>query len=305
MNSHIDRSSPCIGIVIVTYHPDMNQLALRLNALGTEVCIAVVDNTPCRADGRDAFQLTTSLQTLFCQPNIAYLPMHCNTGIACAQNEGIRWLMERQCSHVVFFDQDSLYTLEYVQAIVAEYIRISQLHPQLGILGPRVYNLANGEEYRSAVHTDVPSADGFVPRRDIISSGSCLSMDKLRSIGMMDEVLFIDYVDFEYSWRAAGKGLVCGITTAVQLNHKVGRRDLRLPHGYRVIISAPFRYFYQYRNHLWLCRRGYVPLQWKVNTGVKHLLRIIYFPFVVKGWMLIERYMLKGVYHGIFKSAGQ
>ena len=121
----------------------------------------------------------------------------------------------------------------------------------------------------------------------------------------MDDALFIDYVDFEYCWRAAHKGLISGITTAVNLPHKVGNNDLHFPHGYRVIISAPFRYYYQYRNHLWLCRRGYVPMQWKINTGIKQFLRIFYFPFMVKGWQNIEKNMFKGIAHGLFKPAKQ
>ena len=117
----------------------------------------------------------------------------------------------------------------------------------------------------------------------------------------MDALLFIDYVDFEHCWRANSKGYVCGITQNVTLPHKVGNNELHFPHGYRVIISAPFRYYYQYRNWLWLCRRNYVPKQWKINTCIKFMLRIVYFPFAVNDWKLIEKYMFKGINDGLYK----
>ena len=127
-----------------------------------------------------------------------------------------------------------------------------------------------------------------------------MSVAKLRDVGSMDARLFIDFVDFEHCWRANAKGYVCGITNNVALPHKVGSRELHMPRGYRVIISAPFRYYYQYRNWLCLCRRKYVPLQWKVSKGVKFLLRPFYFPFCVRGWRSIEKFMFKGFKDGIF-----
>ena len=214
---------------------------------------------------------------------------------------GIGNLLERGCTHIVFLDQDSDFTERYVRSIVGEYERITAFRKELFILGPCVINKTNGEEYRSVIHTDKKDDQGFVEKREIISSGSCVSVEKLNQVGVMDTRIFIDYVDFEHCWRADSKGFVCGITRNVTLSHKVGSRELHFPHGYRVIISAPFRYYYQYRNWLWLCRRNYVPRQWKFNTGVKLLLRILYFPFVVKGWFTIEKNIFKGILHGIFK----
>ena len=201
----------------------------------------------------------------------------------------------------MFFDQDSDFTEKYVRSIVDEYERIGAFRKELFLLGPTVINKTNGEEYRSVIHSDKKADQGFIEKREIISSGSCVSVEKLNQVGTMDTHLFIDYVDFEHCWRANSKGYVSGITRNVTLSHKVGNNELHFPHGYRVIISAQFRYYYQYRNWLWLCRRNYVPRQWKFNTGVKLLLRILYFPFVVKGWFTIEKNIFKGILHGVFK----
>lgn len=277
-----------IGVVIVVYHPNVKQLESKLKCLGGDIAIVVVDNTP-----NEVIDIE--------QTNVVYIPLRENTGIANAQNVGIGNLLERGCTHVVFFDQDSDFTEKYVRSIVDEYERISTVRKNLFLLGPTVINKTNGEEYRSVIHSDKKADQGFVEKREIISSGSCVSMAKLNKVGVMDALLFIDYVDFEHCWRANSKGYVCGITQSVTLPHKVGNNELHFPHGYRVIISAPFRYYYQYRNWLWLCRKGYVPRQWKINTCIKFMSRIIYFPFVVNEWKSIEKNMFKGIHDGLFK----
>ena len=277
-----------IGVVIIVFHPNARLLESKLKKLGNDVAVVVVDNTPNE---------TINIE----QANITYIPLYENTGIANAQNVGIGNLLERGCTHVVFFDQDSDFTEIYVRSIVDEYERISTVRKNLFLLGPTVINKTNGEEYRSVIHSDKKAAQGFIEKREIISSGSCVSVDKLNQVGVMDTRLFIDYVDFEHCWRANSKGYVCGITRNVTLPHKVGNNELHFPHGYRVIISAPFRYYYQYRNWLWLCRKGYVPRQWKINTCIKFMSRIIYFPFVVNEWKSIEKNMFKGIHDGLFK----
>lgn len=277
-----------IGVVIIVFHPNARLLESKLKKLGNDVAVVVVDNTPNE---------TINIE----QANITYIPLYENTGIANAQNVGIGNLLERGCTHVVFFDQDSDFTEIYVRSIVDEYERISTVRKNLFLLGPTVINKTNGEEYRSVIHSDKKADQGFIEKREIISSGSCVSVDKLNQVGVMDTRLFIDYVDFEHCWRANSKGYVCGITRNVTLPHKVGNNELHFPHGYRVIISAPFRYYYQYRNWLWLCRKGYVPRQWKINTCIKFMSRIIYFPFVVNEWKAIEKNMFKGIHDGLFK----
>ena len=277
-----------IGVVIIVFHPNARLLESKLKKLGNDVAVVVVDNTPNE---------TINIE----QTNITYIPLRENTGIANAQNVGIGNILDRGCTHVVFFDQDSDFTEKYVRSIVDEYERISTVRKNLFLLGPTVINKTNGEEYRSVIHSDKKADQGFIEKREIISSGSCVSVDKLNQVGVMDTRLFIDYVDFEHCWRANSKGYVCGITRNVTLSHKVGSRELHFPHGYRVIISAPFRYYYQYRNWLWLCRKGYVPRQWKINTCIKFMSRIIYFPFVVNEWKAIEKNMFKGIHDGLFK----
>lgn len=223
-----------------------------------------------------------------------------NKGIALAQNIGIQRLMEHQeITHVVFLDQDSRLSDDYPLSIAREFERIAQTQ-RLAFLGPIVKNECTGEEYKSVIHHDQITSEGLIPRREVISSGGCTTTDCIRNIGLNDGRLFIDYVDFEWCWRANSKGYICGITPKLSISHKVGRRSVSLS-GYLIILSAPYRYFYQFRNYLWLAGRKYVPLQWKIAMGIKNLARFFYFPLFIKQGGECWKYMVKGIIAGLKK----
>lgn len=278
--------SASAALVIVLFHPSADDIA-HVSMLASQVCGAVVDNSDAPCVQTDAIGRMT------------YICNGKNLGIASAQNIGIRTLLAQHLGlrHIVFLDQDSRLGPDYVAQISEAFDAISRELPRLALLGPTAFRQDDGSEYKSVIHHDPSAATSlpFILRREVISSGSCISTAALADIGLNDEPLFIDYVDFEWCWRARSKGYVCGITPAVRIAHKVGQRELTFPGGYRVIISAPFRYFYQYRNYLWLCRRSYVPRQWKINKGVKLFLRLLYFPILVRGGYARWKHMLRGI----------
>lgn len=231
-----------------------------------------------------------------------YIFNHGNKGIAEAQNRGLKRILEdNRITHIVFLDQDSRISTDYPDFITTQYETIRVRQPQLAMLGPTVLREDCGEEYRSAIHRDIISEDGFIIRREVISSGSCVATEVLRKVGLNDSRLFIDFVDFEWCWRAKAKGYICGITTKTQIHHKVGINELRIG-KYTIIISAPIRYYYSYRNYQWLLRRAYVPRQWKIAQGIKQLLRFIYFPFLVKGGYERWKFMVSGLLAGLKKQ---
>lgn len=226
-----------------------------------------------------------------------------NKGIAEAQNIGIkRCLQKENVKYILFLDQDSEVNPDFPVQMVEEFKRVQHFHPNLILLGPTVLRKTNNQKYKSVIHKDVEHEEGFIVRRDVISSGSCIWKQHIKDVGLNDESLFIDFVDYEWCWRAEAKGFTCGISDNITIKHKVGQRELKFPFGYRVILSSPIRYFYQYRNYLWLCLRNYVPTQWKIATGIKLLSRLIYFPLFVKTGIKCWKYMIKGIVAAINTS---
>ncbi len=276
------------GIVIILFNPTEEDIQ-NLSVLGDRYHGVTVDNSPNRSIDTDHIGLITYL-----------FNGGKNLGIAEAQNQGVKRLMEdKDITHIVFLDQDSRVSPDYPDAI-AQAFREASKGRKLAFLGPSVENMETGEEYKSVIHQDTPSDDGFVKRREVISSGGCTSVACLNDIGLNDEKLFIDYVDFDWCWRARSKGYECGITQNLCIRHHVGKKTFSI-FGYLIIISAPPRYFYQYRNYLWLVRKKHVPLQWKIAMGIKKSARLIYFPLFIREGGKCWKYMVKGIYAGFRK----
>lgn len=221
---------------------------------------------------------------------MSYLWMDGNKGIAAAQNRAFEQLKDKT-AYVVFLDQDSRVGDDYPVQITSALKRIE--NKGIGILGPTLVNVDSGEAY---VHSlSAGAGEDYSFAREVISSGICIRADLFRKIGMNDDRLFIDYVDFDMCWRASAVGYRSAVSTTINIRHKVGNRCITIG-PYRDIISSSNRYFYQYRNMLWLLRRSYVPRMWKVKTTIKSFIRFTYLPFV---GLSASACALKGVKAGL------
>lgn len=285
----MEREKKQIAVIIVLFEPNKAEIA-KASRLACRYHGVIVDN---------------SLSPAFIsQPShlMHYIAFQRNMGIAEAQNVAMRYIIENTtATHIVFLDQDSDIDENYPDAISEAFDHVNMEVPQLAFLGPRIENKVSGREYKSVIHRQQQITHNFILRRDITSSGGCTTTAIIREVGINDSQLFIDYVDFEWGWRAQSKGFVCGITPDITIQHMIGRQTFYFL-GYTVIISAPQRYFYQYRNFLWLLPRCYVPLRWKVNTLIKFLARLVYFPLLVKSGRLCWRYMISGIAAGLKPS---
>lgn len=272
-----------IGVIIILYDCDTIKISAKI--LPQNTILIIVDNTPNQ---------DLKLQ----EKNIFYIPLYNNYGIAEAQNKGINFAIQQKCSHIIFFDQDSSVGNTFIKDIFDEYNRINLIYPNLFLLGPTTCNGRTREEYKSTIHPDHQTEYDFIPRREIISSGSCVSTEKIKQVGLLDSKLFIDFVDFEWCWRANAKKYISGITPHVKLTHFIGQTEYKILNQL-VIISSPIRYFYQTRNYLWLLKRSYVPIQWKINNGIKRIIHILSFPFKTPTWKQIYKNIYKGFLAGI------
>lgn len=228
--------------------------------------------------------------------NATYIPCKKNLGIAAAQNIGIKYAKEHGFDNIVFFDQDSEFSEQYLSEMAQEYSRIKKICPKLVILGPKIINKDTKQEYK---HADVNNNDGFVVCRELISSGTIAETDSFDKIGLMEERLFIDCVDFEWCWRASKKGFLSAKTQNVSLFHKVGQHN-RSFCGFPIILSSPIRYYYQYRNFFRLLKRQYVPFKWKQKVIARKFIEFFVVPFIYQRNPKTLYYMIKGVANGLF-----
>ena len=279
-------SNLSVAVVIVLYQPHKEDIAnvIRLSNVFVGV---IIDNSQ---------EKTFKDEQL---GKMQYIPLKENVGIAEAQNIGIRYIFNHtDATHIVFLDQDSTVPTTYADDIAKSFNRIKLNVPNLAFLGPKTENKITGKEYKSIIHQEKSLTPEFILKREVISSGGCTTKEVLKTVGLNDSKLFIDYVDFDWCWRAKSKGLVCGITPNITIKHMVGQKTIYIG-GYTIIVSSPNRYYYQFRNYLWLLRKKYVPLQWKINKGIKHIAQFIYFPIFIKSGFSCWKYMVKGFFAGI------
>ena len=251
-----------------------------------EVFFLFVDNSECGMANIIEFSNATTISN------------EKNVGIAAAQNIGIKYAESKKFKYVIFFDQDSEIAPFFLQNIVLEFEKIKKNDPQIVILGPTIINKDLSVEYK---HCDSLNKEGNAIVSSVISSGSIVDVDSFSIVGLMNEKMFIDYVDFEWCWRAQSKGYLCYRTHNIVLPHKVGQNLVSFC-GYPIIISAPSRYFYQYRNFIWLLKLDYVPGEWKAKMLVRKLVELLILPLLVKQKFLTMKYMMEGLFAGILNK---
>ena len=268
----------CIVVIIYMPSDDVKERLFVDNCHN----MIVVDNTP-----------HSQMSNIVFKENIDYISLGENKGIATAQNIAIKRAKELGYKYVIFFDQDSEYDSSYVSSIIGEYEKIQKHDCKIATLGPLVVNKTTNKAYKN----EITSKSSFNTVDTIISSGSIVEIAKIDIIGGLEDRLFIDLVDHEWCWRAKSYGYNCYQTSSIILNHKVGNESLSI-FGFPIIISSPFRYYYKYRNFLWMLERPYVPIKWKIKEAIRKIIEIIIVPLSTRN-LSIYRFMFKGIKDGI------
>ncbi len=239
------------GIVVVLYEPDTAHVKkLTEMFCAREWQLILVDNS-VKMLNQDAVGHSTYI--------------HCgeNIGIAEAQNIGLRRLFSGIVNHAFLLDQDSLFTPEIANTLLAQFNELANDQP-IAAIGPSIYcqftnSVSEGVLQRGRYHSEEVK---LVPQ--IIASGMLLSRDAFSAVGEKESALFIDGVDHEWCWRARKKGLSVYQSLTTFMPHRQGDARKRVL-GLTFKQGSPIRLFYQFRNILVLVRRGYVPLYWKVR----------------------------------------
>lgn len=263
-----------VAAIIVTYNPDPENLRRGLVEIARQVgCVVVVDNASSTLGQGQLNQLG---QRLGIRLEIIRQPQ--NTGLAAGFNAGIRVADGLGYPFIVLFDQDSVPQAGMVGELKQSYQSLTARGERVAAVGPRFFDASSGElsgflpcEGRNARHSYGEDGVGTIMTDFLISSGSFIPMQAIRDVGLMDESLFIDYVDAEWCLRGKSKGwTVYGVCAAI-MEHSLGesRRRIWFIRWHNVSYHKPFRYYYIFRNSLLLRHRVYVPLRWK-KANLKH-----------------------------------
>lgn len=263
-------------LIVVSYNPDMEELKHLLGLLSSQGDLCLVDNGSENSSSIKENFLHLLSYSFFLPENI---------GLAAALNKGIELAIESNFEVVVLFDQDSVPKNDFVLNLHEKYQEISASNPGCcAVLGPRLVDPDSGaltpfKEFTWPLFKSDRRFEHFsgVFQSDfVITSGSYIPLEVLKSVGLMKEEYFIDNVDLEWCFRAKSLGFsVLGCDDAV-LYHAIGEvQDNTLSKILGIKKHKPYRSYYTTKNRLDLYKKSYVPTAWKFRDFVRFLLKTL------------------------------
>jgi len=226
-----------------------------------------------------------------------------NIGIASAHNLALKKMQKQACEFGLLLDQDSQISDDFVFRLSSLMIASKVENNPIVAIGPRVVCSFSASRVRSRVQREIMRYGELVCVKQIISSGMLIDLSKLNEVGMKDDSLFIDGVDHEWCWRAKTKGYMVAIADKLEMVHRQGDARSKFV-GVTYKVGSAIRLYYQFRNILILCRRGYVPLYWKLRNITYLPLRALLNATMQDNKRQRVKYMLCGLWDGLCKKSG-
>lgn len=248
-----------VSVVIVTYNPDIVKLKKLVNSLLSQCGnIYIVDNNSLNKSSISELCLgIDEVQVIF---------NDFNSGIALAQNLGIKLSVASGSKFTLLFDQDSLPNSQFISNLIEGFDELPNPE-QIAAVGPMLYDSRYKFNYAFIIldkfgrrKKHVPDENDLksIPVSCLIASGMLINNDCISKIGLMDESLFIDYVDTEWCLRCIDLKYRLYMIPKARLEHEIGDSNIKL-FRYRVPIHSPARRYYRVRNGFILLRMKHIP----------------------------------------------
>lgn len=292
--------------IIVTFNPDITVLNNQFDSINNQVDFLIyIDNGSINRDLVKFFLQTKDSK------RFVYIQNENNIGLGAAQNQGIKFAFKEQFTHVLFLDHDSVLFPEFVNKLLECENELATENLKFGAIGPVYVNKATGESYPITKYLgpfikriDPKNMKKYVEASFIISSGSLINMDVLSKIGMMDENLFVDYIDVEWSFRSKSLGYPVFVSPNAIMHHNIGDNRMNF-FGRKISVHSPTRRYYLTRNSLYMLRLPYVDLGYKIREIFFNFLRIVVFTTISNSRFNYFKLSLKGIRDGILGNFGQ
>ena len=284
-----DPSPVCA--VLVAYRADPAVLARALDAVRPQVGAVVVVN-----NGDPA---------LDAGPGDVLLQQDGNVGLAAGQNAGIAWARAHGFTHVLILDQDSVCGPEMVVTLLAALADLGATS-RVAAVGP-VFRDPREDRPAPFVRVAFPMShklwcDGssrYVQCDFLISSGALIPLAVLDDVGGLDDGLFIDNVDMEWSFRVRDRGYALfGVCAATMTHHLGDDRHPVLAGRAQVVRHGPVRLYFIMRNRVALYRLPHTPRVWIAQDVPRVFAKFFIFSVLVGPRPRNVRFMLRGLLDG-------
>lgn len=303
---HKNSNYRCTDVfaVIVTYNPDLDILDELLDSLLPQISQAIIVDNCSSADISDWFNSIN-------HKNVTLHKLNENYGIAYAQNIGIKKAVSENIKFVLLSDQDSKPAENMVFELKSAVNKLLDSGKKVAAAGPC---------YVDARQDNPPpflKIEGLLVKRQVsehmnsvvevdyvIASGCLIPIAAFNHIGLMNNDLFIDYVDIEWGIRAKTFGFQSYGIFAAKMSHSLGDEHVSFL-GRKVTLHSPLRHYYLIRNGFWLYKQKHMPTNWKIVDGYRMLLRMCFYTIFAKPRRKHFSMMMTGLVHGLRSRMGR
>ena len=250
----VHKIGSTVAAVVVIFNPDDRFKKLLLSVIEQVDKIWIINNQP----NFDVDKFITNGQ-VECEDKTTVIENKQNIGLAAAQNQGIKLALADGLDWVLLLDQDSILNKSFVKNMLHA-ARIYDNEDHIGFLTPRhesddgspsVPTYSKGLFLKpKRYHMNLTEIDDTLLFG--MASGSFIPNKKLKEIGLMREDFWIDYIDYEFSFRVRKQGYkILGVGGA-RLNHRLGitQQFKVLGKTFSYQVHPAFRRYTIYRNRV-------------------------------------------------------
>lgn len=259
LNNIHENHDNSLAIVIVTFNPDIKKMQSLVSVLKDKCShIYIIDNNSGNS--------LALLQFFEDQLNATLILNNLNLGIAAAQNKGIKASIESGYKFTLLFDQDSLPEDTFISNLIKGFYSLDNFE-RVSAVGPKLFDSRYKFNYSFIILDSIGRREKYTPNNDekepvevtcLIASGMLINNNCLNAVGLMNEDLFIDYVDTEWCLRCKSFGYSLFLIPQAKLEHEIGDSSIKF-FKYRIPVHSPWRRYYRVRNGFSLLKMKHVP----------------------------------------------
>ncbi|MCW3093070.1 MAG: rhamnosyltransferase [Ferruginibacter sp.] len=293
--------------ITVTYNPDIALLNRQIDSLCNQVSnIVIVDNGSLNAAGLKLYLESKSIEI---EKSFILIFNKKNAGLGYAQNQGLKAALNKEATDMLILDHDSVIDDGFVKNLLESRRELIDNNIPVGAIGPIYYNENTMEVYPITKFLG-PFIKRLTPSKQpveasfLIASGCLINASVLADVGLMNEDLFIDCIDVDWSFRAASKGYKLFASPNAKMMHTIGD-DRRNIIGRNISVHSPLRRYYLYRNSVFMVKSNTIPMGYKIREITFNLLRLLVFFTISKERTKYLKYSLYGFFDGLKGIGGE
>ena len=264
---------------IVLYNPNLDRLEECIESVKHQVDFVVcVDNGSRNIDDIRNALIKYSDMILIANAE--------NLGIAAGLNQLLEVANREEAMWLLTLDQDSVVSPNFIDNS-RNYMEISDV----AIIGPLICD-------RNDPNQDIKVNRNVEYINECITSVSLMNLQICNIVGIFDEKMFIDYVDFEYCYRVRQCGYKILNNPHAVLVHQLGNGCIKTFLGRKIFVSNhnSLRHYYLVRNCIYFIKKHKLIGRMSLRI-VREIFEIIFFEKKKKEKIIcVARGVIDGIY---------